>query len=117
MFINLSNHPSSTWSDKQKIAAQAYGLIHDMPFPNIDPHATSDQILQKAEKYLLEIRKLDPKAVHIMGELTFTFAMVKLLQQVGYLCLAATSDRNVEVIDDKKVISFNFVQFRPYILL
>lgn len=114
MLLNLSNHPSSTWSEKQKIAAQAYGHIHDMPFPNIDPHATPDQILLEAEKHLTEIRKLDPKAVHLMGELTFTFAMVKLLQQVGYLCLAATSDRNVEVIDDKKVIFFNFVQFRPY---
>jgi hypothetical protein len=86
-----------------------------MPFPNIDPHATSDLILQKAEKYLIEIRRLDPTAIHVMGELTFTFALIKLLKQVGYLCLAATSERNVELIDGKKVITFNFVQFRAYI--
>jgi hypothetical protein len=88
-----------------------------MPFPNIDPHGTPDQILIMAEKYGNEIRKMNPRAVHIMGELTFTFCLVHLLQSWGYLCLASTSERMVEEKEGKKVITFSFVQFRTYPVL
>jgi hypothetical protein len=114
MLLNLSNHPSSSWSAEQISAAQDYGDIVDMPFPNIDPYATIDEINLLAEKYLVDIRKIDPMAIHLMGELTFTFCLVQHLQRMGYLCLASTSERLVEEKDGKKIITFNFVQFRSY---
>lgn len=114
MLLNLSNHPSSSWSERQLIAASQYGDIVDMPFPNIDPYATIDQIKLLAENYLADIRKMDPTAIHLMGELNFTFCLVQLLLGLGYHCIASTSERMVEEKDGKKIISFNFVQFRPY---
>lgn len=117
MLLNLSNHPFSSWSAEQIEAAHSYGRIVDMPFPNIDPKASADLVLILAERFLVEIRKIDPNAIHVMGEMTFTFALVRLLQKVGYLCLAATSERMVSEYDGKKIITFQFVQFRPYNLL
>ena len=36
MFINHTNHPSQYWSDEQLDAGRQYGVIMDMPFPQID---------------------------------------------------------------------------------
>ena len=47
IFINLSNHDSSKWSVKQieeALKLSENGLIIDIPFPNIDPELTSDEI-------------------------------------------------------------------------
>jgi hypothetical protein len=57
---------------------------------------------------------MKPDAVHIMGEMTFTFALVNLLKEVGIKCIASTTKRNVEEIDGKHVSTFQFVQFREY---
>ena len=37
MFINLTNHPSATWSEEQLKAARQYGEIVDLHFPIIEP--------------------------------------------------------------------------------
>lgn len=116
MFLNLSNHPSEKWSDVQRTSAEKeYGTIQDMPFPNINPAATPDEIYQLAAEYCNKIRKIDAHAVHLMGEMTFTFCLVKMLQTIGINCVAATSERkSVENPDGSKTIHFEFVQFRKY---
>ncbi|MBL7785187.1 MAG: hypothetical protein JNM36_04730 [Chitinophagales bacterium] len=132
MFINLSNHPSDKWSDEQREAAMALSqslvmpnapkntkaFIVDMAFPNIPPTATTQDVIDLAEKFYNNINKqgiAKQSAVHIMGEMTFCFTLVGLLQQQGFLCVASTSERNtIENLDGSKTIVFNFVQFRPY---
>src|SRR5690606_5486998 len=115
MLLNLSNHPSSNWPAEQTTAAtKRYGSIEDLPFPNVPPEATSDQVRQLAEQFYNKIRKMDPQAIHIMGEMTFTFALVNMLMAVGYPCLASTTNRIVEERDGKKIVQFEFLQFRSY---
>lgn len=121
MFINLSNHPVSSWSEKQRDAAAHWGKIADLPFPAIDPAATADSILLLAEQYETKIRKLHANettgafAVHVMGELTFCFALVVRLQKTGILCLASTTRRKtIDNGNGSKTVQFDFVSFREY---
>ena len=116
MLLNLSNHPSERWSEKQKnVAVEQYGTIIDLPFPNIPPEATSNEVLQLAESYEAEIRKAAPTAVHLMGEMTFTHALVQKLKAAGIPCVASTSQRlSEELPDGTKQVRFQFVQFRAY---
>ncbi len=116
MLLNLSNHPSSNWSDKQlKIAKAQFGTIKDMVFPIIDPSWSSKEVKGFAKKFLESILTKRPEAVHIMGEMTFTFFLVQKLQQAGIRCVASTSDRKVEERKGKKIVHFDFVQFRDYV--
>ncbi len=121
MLINLSNHPSAQWDEAQKNAALTYGNIIDMPFPSIDPQASTDSVAAQAEKYEVKIRQLLTRniegtfAVHLMGELTFCFALVARLQRVGINCLVSTTRRQtIDYQDGKKISSFGFVLFRGY---
>lgn len=118
MLLNLSNHPSAAWNTAQTAAATAlYGGITDMPFPNIPPDWTSAQVLALAQQYVRDIQTNYPnaKAVHLMGEMTFTTTLVGLLQRTGIACVASTSERLVEEKPDgQKVVTFRFVQFRDY---
>lgn len=119
VFVNLSNHPSVNWSEKQKRAAEnGYGEIVDMPFPSIDPQADPESVAELVDKCLNSITELSGDAdvsVHIMGEMTFTFAMVERLKSMGIICVASTTERlAVENPDGSKTVSFDFVRFRQY---
>lgn len=121
MLINCSNHPVSSWDEKQKTAAKIYGKISDLPFPAVDPEATTDEVALLARQYEIKIRHtLAEEAtgafvVHIMGELTFCFALVACLQQAGIICLASTTRREiVENGGGSKTSRFQFVRFREY---
>lgn len=127
MLINLSNHPSSNWGEKQKQAAIAqYNEIVDIPFPQIAPEATIEDVLKLAEHYAEKAKKLlgytdvknfDTKtnAVHIMGEMTFTHNVVRFLGHNAIPCVASTTKRTVkEEANGQKTSVFEFVQFRPY---
>jgi hypothetical protein len=122
MLINLSNHPTQQWSEAQLKAATAqYGQLADLPFPAIDPLATTDQITLLAGNYEVKIRQMlsgettGAFAVHIMGELTFCFALVARLQKSGITCLASTTNRETtHNPDGSKTTQFGFVRFREY---
>ncbi len=121
MLINLSNHPSDKWPDEQKQSAIAqFGQIADIPFPAIDPIASSADVLRLAQEYAVKCRGQFPpdkgtNAVHIMGEMTFTCAVVVLLQQTGLRCVASTTRRIAETgPDGQKISVFQFCQFRDY---
>ena len=119
MLLNISNHPSVIWLENQKKQAlDAFGDIEDMPFPHISPAATSAEVLAFAKEYQQKIaNKYKPQTtvVHLMGELTFTFALVKLLQMAGFKVVCSTTERlvvqeNAEV----KTARFKFHIFREY---
>jgi len=123
MLINLSNHPSEKWSQSQLDAAKFYGAIVDLPFPAIDPEAETFDIEFLAETYeskviqLLASEHSGSQAVHIMGELTFCFALVSRLQKLGFTCLSSTtSRRTIDHSDGTKTTLFGFVRFREYSL-
>jgi hypothetical protein len=115
MLLNLSNHPSTAWPQNQLASASRWGEVQDLPFPQIDPSAQQGDIEELAHKFLRLILEIKPNAVHLMGELTFTFKLVQLLKSHGITVLASTTHRTTEVRPDgTKISKFEFVQFRHY---
>jgi hypothetical protein len=119
MLINLSNHPSNSWSDKHLNAAKRkYGKVVDLPFPLISPKANTKQVKEKAEKYLSKIIDLlkssndKNNAVHLMGEFTFVLLLAQLLKKRRIKLAFSTTDRIVEEKEGKKIVTFDFVKFR-----
>ncbi|MCR5140639.1 MAG: OPT/YSL family transporter [Bacteroidaceae bacterium] len=119
MFINLTNHPSSGWSEEQLNAAQAYGEIVDIPFPIVNEKSTEGEIRRLADKYLAIIKsKGRPQdlTVHIMGEQTFCYALIAKLQKEGIRCLASCTEHDSFINDaGQKVSVFHFARFREYV--
>lgn len=120
VFINISNHPSSEWTEEQfSKAKNEYGEITDIPFPDIQPTSDSKKINDTAKKIAREIfQKFDDTTditVHVMGEMTFTTNLVGILKGCGIRCVASCTKRDVEELGDgKKLATFKFVQFREY---
>lgn len=118
IIINLSNHPSNMWSQEQKNAAVNYGDIVDIPFPCIDESADEECIKEKVKEYYNIIKKYQENnevVVHLMGEMSFTFALVHKLLVQGITCLASTTQRMVQdEADGTKITKFVFKRFREY---
>lgn len=118
MFVNFSNHPSRYWDNKQREASQYYGELFDMPFPQITPNASDDELEKLALDYVQRIVSLAESkdiTVHIMGEMTFTFMVVTRLKELGIKCIASTTERNtIFNPDGTKLSEFSFVKFREY---
>lgn len=117
MFINLSNHPSSGWSEQQQQAAEQFGEVVDMPFPQVEPASTADEVHDLAGELVAAILEYGDAAsltVHVMGEMTLTYGIVAALRGLGIRCVASTTERRVTEVDGKKVSEFHFVQFREY---
>ena len=123
MLLNLSNHPLTQWSAKQKETAKIqFGEVIDLPFPFIEPELTTSEVKKTVSDYYLRVIHLFGKnkkttmqnAIHIQGEFTFVFHLVTLLKKAGVKCVASTSKRDVQQVDNKKIINFNFIQFREY---
>ncbi len=121
MLINLSNHASNTWSEQQMQAAnEQYGDIVDMAFPSVDPSVDEEGIEQLANEYLGKITEMAnhnkrKPVVHLMGEFSFTYALVNKLKAEGIDVIVSTSERQTEMnADGSKTIRFDFVRFRRY---
>lgn len=116
MLLNLSNHPSSTWPEKQKeTAMKKYGEIQDLRFPLVDPALGDKELDGLVNQYLVKVMELKPVAVHIMGEMTFTFRIITKLKESGIHCVASTTRReSIEDGNGKKTSIFSFVRFRDY---
>ena len=120
MFINFSNHPSEYWSKKQLEAAAAYGEIIDIPFPNVSPYATEEDVSRLAGDCFGAINRLSPDCVLCAGEFTLTKAVVGLLQKNSIKTVSACSERVcTERVDEngdtEKTANYKFVKFREYV--
>lgn len=119
MFINLTNHPSSGWSEEQLKAAQQYGEVIDIPFPLVDEQATEAEIKRLADEYVSIIKskgKVQDLTVHIMGEQTFCYALISKLQKEGICCVASCTEHDNFINEQgQKVSTFQFARFREYV--
>jgi hypothetical protein len=118
-FINLTNHKSALWGEKQLRQARQYGEIADLPFPSAPADADEQEVIRLAAETVSEVCKRNPKAVLCQGEYSLCFQVVKLLKQKGIKTLCACSDRKtVEKTDGgghtEKLSVFEFVRFREY---
>ena len=119
VFINLSNHPSSQWSAEQLAAARKLGEVMDIPFPQIDPQAPAEEIQRHAKSVFSQICALEKPVVMVQGEFTFTYQLVRLLQEAGIRAVVSCSKRiSREHVDEKgetvKVAAFRFEGFRDF---
>jgi ABC-type branched-subunit amino acid transport system substrate-binding protein len=119
MFINLTNHPSSSWSQRQLDEAWKYGAIVDRAFPVIDPYMSDEDVRRTAQEIAAEVKAMNPGAVLCQGEFTLTYALVQEMKAYGITVVAACSQRCTEETSDEngntiKNSVFRFVQFRNY---
>lgn len=122
MLINLTNHPFDKWDEKQKNEAlRVYGTVADLPFPAVNPEWGEEEITHLSNDYIQQCMTLlhgctdTYKAVHVMGEFTFTHAVVSGLMAAGVVCVASTSERLVTGEGNgKKIVTFRFVRFRRF---
>jgi len=121
MLINLTNHASEHWSGSQLEAAEKqFGEIRDLPFPQIDPDLSKEDIDMLAECYVGQIitllkRQEGESAIHLMGEQTFCYSLINKLKAKGIKVLASTTKRISETrLDGTKVVTFRFCRFREY---
>ncbi len=114
MLINFSNTPHSEWDSQMLDAAiKEYTEIIDIEFPKIEPEWTKMEIMKTGRQYYFKIknkigRQTDGKAIYIMGERTFAFAMTTLFRQSYIKCIYPT-------FTEKEGIKNDFVRFREYI--
>lgn len=115
MFINLSNHPSSSWSPEQLAAAGGRDQIVDLSFPQVNPDGDEGYIAQLSSEYYNKVLDMkDVSTVHLMGEMNFTFALVTKLKAHGIKCVASTTKRETVVENGVKISKFQFIRFREY---
>ena len=77
MLLNCSNHPSAGWGEALLEAAKQYGEVKDLPFPQIEPAMTTQELRRLTDEYAKRIEALHPDAVMAAGEFTFLFMLVK----------------------------------------
>ena len=124
VFLNISNHPLAEWSESQIQAALdlcPQGQIIDLPFPQVNPSFSTDEVVALAHSYWLEStavldqKKQMPHCALIAGEPIMCVALVELLNKQGIKCYSATTHREVRCDDHgQKVSKFNFVRFRSW---
>ena len=130
MFINITNHRYTAWSERQREAAllQFGEFIEGLEgFPPIDPRYSKEDVARAVRATLSDIDGsvrqlgLNPADVSIIcqGEMCFTIEFVRMANIMGYRCFAATSERKtVETQlpngNTAKTAIFEFVQFREY---
>ena len=114
VFINYSNHPSSLWEKDQLEEAGRMGRVEDMPFPNVDPALSEEEVHALGDRDIEKILAKSPAAVMCQGEFTLCLYVVEQLKQRGVMVVAACSAREAVIDGDKKISRFRFVRFRRY---
>lgn len=117
MFINVTNYPSVDWEKHQLDEAVSYGEVKDLRFPEINSGWSSSDVIAKAQAFAERIVKIiwesdDVKnGVLVMGEPSFSYALIQELQYRNIKVLCATYD--IELYEDEEMIQ-RFVKFREY---
>lgn len=119
VFINLSNHPSGKWDEKQLAEAGRYGELRDMVFPGVPADSTETEVDEMADQLVEAVLQQKPDCVMCQGEFTLTYRIVERLKARGVLVVAACSERRVceQVQADgtvEKISVFQFCRFRQY---
>ena len=117
IFINLTNHPSKNWGEKQIEEALKMGeYIIDIPFPNVPPSSNEFKVKEMGDDLVQHILSyFDFKYILVQGEMSLATYIAFRLYQAGKIPVVATTERKVVEDGEKKISIFEFVRFRPYI--
>lgn len=122
MLLNISNHSSKNWKPEQNKAAEQYGRVIDIPYPDLKPEWDCQKIVVCARdcfdlcKEMIGQEK-ELSAVHLTGEPVFCSVLSQLLMREEYKCITSTSERKAMVKNGIKISYYKFVCFRNYVLL
>ena len=119
MLINCTNHPYEIWGEAQREAAEKFGEVVDLPFPQIEPRSSTEELRRLTERYARRIEAQQPEAVLVAGEFTFACMLVDRLLTDGVRVLSTRSRRitQEELNPDgtnRKTSVFVFDCFREY---
>lgn len=119
MLINCTNHPYEIWHESQREGAARFGEVIDLPFPDIAPSATVDDLRKITGEYAAKIEEMSPDAVLVAGEFTFAFMLTDRLLNDGIKVVCTCSRRVTEEVKkpdgtNEKKVSFLFEGFREY---
>ena len=119
MFINCTNHPYETWGEAQRKAAEQYGEVVELPFPQVDSEWSVDELRRKVDEIAREIEAQGPDAVLAAGEFTLLFMLVDRLLNDGVKVVCTCSKRNTVTVMNadgttEKTSVFSFEKFRDY---
>ena len=115
MFLNLSNHPSTGWTEAQRDAAlELASPLLDRRFPAVPAPSDLREVLAMAHRLVGEV-PAEVTCAMVAGEYVLCTAVVALLQARGVRCVAACSERDsVPSGDGQKRVVFRFVRMRDY---
>lgn len=92
--------------------------ILDVAFPEVDPLAPPAAIVETATETARQLFAMAARAAVVQGEMTLTYALVRILEEHSVACYAATTARTVEEITvggaTVKKSRFEFAAFRRY---
>ncbi|MFO8072232.1 MAG: CRISPR-associated protein [Polyangia bacterium] len=124
VFLNLSNHPLSTWTPEQLEAARELGLGEPTDLeggmPLVPAEAGADEVAELAREIADRAIGQGAAAAHVATEHNLTVALVRELQARGVRCFAATTEREVEERgmpngEMEKRAVFRFRRWREYV--
>jgi hypothetical protein len=99
LFLNLSNHPVSGWSEEQVAAARTLDLGEptdlDGDMPTVDPEADTAEVVAMAEEIAERAVAQGAAGALVTAEYTLTLSLVAALQRREVRCFAATTRREV----------------------
>lgn len=123
VFLNLSNHPCSSWSPAQLEAARALGFGEPTdpasPMPLVPPEASEEEVDTLAEALAEQAVRQRAAAAHVSGEFSLTVALVRALQVRGIACFTATTHRDAREVllpggEVRREHVFRFIRWRRY---
>ena len=126
ILINLSNHPSSKWSESQK---EGWDEIIDISFPNIPAEYSEMQVLDLVTEFSAKLgelaneveKKNSPLNLCLMGEFSFCYLLKEVLEDnlegdVWHFFIPTTERKVVEKQNPDgttvKTSEFSFVRWR-----
>lgn len=117
VLVNFSEKHSSLWSKEQlKIAKKLFGDVVDLELPTVKPTMSKEEVQFLATSYVEQIFILNPKAVHLGGQGSFTVVIVQLLESFGISCIESTFEKQINLSKKgDKSVEYTFCQFREYL--
>jgi len=121
-FVNLSNHPISSWSQAQLDAATALGFGSPVEvaggMPQVEPDADTAAVERMAEELANQVSAMGARGAHVATDFGLTVALVGQLQARGVRCFAATTARDAEESTADGAVTktsmFRFRRWREY---
>lgn len=128
IMINISNHNSITWEEKQK---EKFQSIINIPFPVVSAFADEHEVGKIAlqlEQQIIDIVEQIPKETflyfYIAGEGSLVYCLQNILKESTtryfegrsiFLAFASTA-RDMMMIDGRRSYKFKFSTWRIYLL-